>query len=330
MNQERCAHKKVEDKELETKAPCPMLTVVVPVYNREKIVGPTLDSLAAQTLRPLRIILVDNNSTDGTLAVLQHWKDVNESADFQIDILREETPGGAAARNRGLREVASPYTLFFDSDDLMAPQHCRRVVDAFKAHPDADIIGWNVTMGRNTHIFSSNDVHWANLHYGTMATQRYAAPTELFRYVGGWRADCLGWDDTELGERLLFAAKKIIKLAGKPTVEVIFTPESITGASFSSGAQKWEKALDIIEDNYRTHLYKDAPQLRKLLRALNLRRAILAGDYRREQSVATAKQLLQKTIAKEPDARYRLIYRFAYRWRSGRLPGAARLLRPLF
>lgn len=46
------------------------LTVVVPVYNRAGRVGPTLDSLEAQTLRPLRIVLVDNDSTDDTLRVL--------------------------------------------------------------------------------------------------------------------------------------------------------------------------------------------------------------------------------------------------------------------
>ncbi|MGN0223934.1 MAG: glycosyltransferase family 2 protein, partial [Muribaculaceae bacterium] len=49
------------------------LTIVIPVYNRATIVERTLASVAAQTLRPLSVVLVDNNSTDGTLSVLQRW-----------------------------------------------------------------------------------------------------------------------------------------------------------------------------------------------------------------------------------------------------------------
>ena len=51
----------------------PELTVVVPVYNRAKLVSRTLDSIAAQTLRPLDVILVDNASTDASKAVMHKW-----------------------------------------------------------------------------------------------------------------------------------------------------------------------------------------------------------------------------------------------------------------
>lgn len=50
------------------------LTIVIPVYNRAGIVGRTLESVQRQTLRPLRVVLVDNNSTDATPEVLRAWK----------------------------------------------------------------------------------------------------------------------------------------------------------------------------------------------------------------------------------------------------------------
>lgn len=307
-----------------------LLTVVIPVYNRRDVVGRTLESVAAQTLRPLHVILVDNNSTDGTLRVLQQWKEEHESRDFRIDLLQEKKPGAAAARNCGLRQVDTPYTMFFDSDDLMTPDHCSRAIAGFKAHPDAEIVGWNLKGNNKILLFSATDTHWYNIHYGSMATQRYVATTDLFRRVGGWRDDCLGWDDTELGTRLLLETGKIVKLQGEPTVEVIFLEESMTGTSFSSGASRWEQALDMIEENYRRHYGENSKQLGRMLRMVNLRRAILAGDYRYENAREQAAQLLDSVLAKEPSLPYRCLYRLACGWRSLGLPGAARLLRPFF
>ena len=162
------------------------LTVVVPVYNRAGRVGSTLDSLEAQTLRPLRIVLVDNNSTDDTLRVLLDWKSRVESPSFVVTVVEETLPGAAAARNRGLAEVTTPFTMFFDSDDLMAPGHCLRALSGFDDNPGADIVGWDCSMlslagRRNIGRFSDRDVLWDNLFYGSMATQRYAARTALFR-----------------------------------------------------------------------------------------------------------------------------------------------------
>ena len=50
------------------------ITVVVPVYNREHLVTRTLDSIAAQDVRPLSLIMVDNNSTDHSLDVVRMWR----------------------------------------------------------------------------------------------------------------------------------------------------------------------------------------------------------------------------------------------------------------
>lgn len=323
---------------------CPKLTIVIPVHNRAQLVRATLNCISRQTLRPLRVVLVDNNSTDDTLSVLQEWKSEQEGTGIEVTIVQEQRPGAAAARNRGLQEVTTPYTMFFDSDDLMAPDHCQRAVEGFEKNPDAEIVGWDVVYAfphkRMLRHFSDKNCHWCNIQFGSMATQRYAARTELFRKVGGWNPDCLGWDDTELGSRLLLATDKVVKLHGAPTVEVVHTADSITGTSFTSGTGKWETALDMIERNYASHLGNPSSisaqsssatkALPRLIRMLNLRRSILAGDYRHEHSGELAKGLLSATLAKEPSLPYRFFYRLAYHWRAAGMPGAARLLRPLF
>ena len=93
------------------------IDIIVPVYNRAKIVQPTLQAIAAQSFKDYRLVLVDNNSTDDTLQVLEAFK--QEHSDIDVTIVQCATPGAAAARNAGFRASGSEWVMFFDSDDLM-------------------------------------------------------------------------------------------------------------------------------------------------------------------------------------------------------------------
>lgn len=303
------------------------LTIVIPVYNRAERVVATLQSVKSQTLRPLNVILVDNNSTDNTLAVLKQWRDSVADDSLDVNVVEEKIAGAAAARNRGLQEVTTPLTMFFDSDDIMASDHCQRAVEAFDCYPEADIIGWDCTLILSTKTreklrFVDKDVVWNNLFYGTLATQRYVAKTELFKRCGGWNRQCRGWDDIEIGLRLLFLSPKIVKLGGSPTVEVIHSDDSITGQRFADKPQTWETALVLMETTAKDN--------RRLCRAINFRRALLAGDYRREGAKADSRRLLLEALDKEHSLFYRLLCRVAVAYRGVGLPGISRLLRPFF
>ena len=106
-----------------------LVSIIIPVYNRAHIVGPTLDSVVVQTHRPLQLVLVDNLSSDNTLEVLRSFKASHEQADFQIDVVQEPHHTASAARNRGKRRcpldtdplhaVDNKPTLSFDLLHLM-------------------------------------------------------------------------------------------------------------------------------------------------------------------------------------------------------------------
>ncbi len=179
------------------------LTIVIPVHNRAHIVRRTLASVEAQTLRPLRVVLVDNASTDNSLEILRSWAKAPHGLD--VTVVEECRPGSTAARNRGLEEVKTEWTMFFDSDDTMRPNHCER---ALSCSDDADMVGWNVCMhmpyGRTSiKRFYCGDAQFHSLFHGSTATQRYMARTSLFRRAGLWNEEIKYWDDIELGARLL-------------------------------------------------------------------------------------------------------------------------------
>lgn len=302
------------------------LTIIIPVYNRRNIVAKTLASIVAQTLRPLNVILVDNNSMDGSKLLLEEWKRQAETPDFKVTVLTETRPGAAAARNRGLDETDTEFVMFFDSDDTMAPDHAHRALEALKSPEAPDIVGWDI----NVHLldgtiarkpFYSSDALWHCVMHGSMGTQRWGAKTGLVRKAGCWNPSIMGWNDIELGARILLLAPRIMRLGGPVTVDVFSQEISITGTDFASGARKWEGSLDAIG--------LSMPDRRRK-RYVNLRRALLAGDYAREGDRTASDRLLSSALAQEPCPFYRTLLRFGRRYVASGHRGCARLLRPLF
>jgi len=101
------------------RASAPKVTVVIAACNAEAFIGETLESVAAQSLEDIELIVVDDGSTDGTAAILSAF------ADRRLIVLRQENKGVSAARNAGLAVAAAPYIFFLDADDVLTPDALR-------------------------------------------------------------------------------------------------------------------------------------------------------------------------------------------------------------
>jgi len=94
----------------------PMISVVIPTYNREQTIGYCLQSVIAQTYTDFEVVVVDDGSRDGTA------KKVLEFGDPRIRLLRHDASKGAqAARNTGIRTALGRWIAFLDSDDEWLP-----------------------------------------------------------------------------------------------------------------------------------------------------------------------------------------------------------------
>ena len=305
--------------------PSSEITVVITVYNRADIILATLESLDRQRGN-WHCVLVDNGSTDDTFNTLLRWANNRQHHNRNITLVSERVPGAAAARNRGLQEVTTPWVMFFDSDDIMLDGHMQRVVDGIHANPDADIIGWDVAVkcldGSNTtRVFADKDVLFRNMFNAIFATQRYAVRTDFFRNAGAWDPTVMGWNDYETGMRLAANNPMVVKLTGHPTVLVVEQKNSITGTDYASGAKKWEHALDCCEQTLRQH------KLHQALRWLELRRMVLAALYAREGS-AEAQRLYSQVLSRCQSPWRRIILKTAYAYTRKGGRGIHILLRP--
>ena len=98
-----------------------LVSIIVPVYNAEKYIGETIASVTAQTYENWELLLVEDCSSDGSLAAIRRC--MEEREDSRIRLLRQPSNIGAAgARNRGLEEARGRYIAYLDADDLWAPK----------------------------------------------------------------------------------------------------------------------------------------------------------------------------------------------------------------
>jgi len=108
----------------------PVVTIILPTYNRATFLPDAFASIASQTRRDWELIVVDDGSTDETPAIVQaHERELGA-----VRYVRQENRGAYAARNRGLDEARGRFVAFYDSDDLWLPHHLQRCVDALERH----------------------------------------------------------------------------------------------------------------------------------------------------------------------------------------------------
>lgn len=120
------------------------LTVLICTYNRARDLDELLETIDAQTHTDdstFEVIVVDNNSTDDTGAVVGNWI---ARASLPLRYIREPRQGKSFALNHGLAEAAGEIVAIIDDDQLLPSDYLRELVAAFRARPDSAFIGGKV------------------------------------------------------------------------------------------------------------------------------------------------------------------------------------------
>lgn len=119
-----------------------MISVVIPLYNKEKAIIATLQSVFAQTYTDFEVIVVDDGSTDKSLNVVQSFvKSLSPS--FIMRIIHKENGGVSSARNRGINEAEGDYIALLDGDDLWESTFLEEQVKLIHDFPKAAMWGVN-------------------------------------------------------------------------------------------------------------------------------------------------------------------------------------------
>lgn len=123
------------------------ISVIIPLYNKEKYISRCLNSVFSQTYKNFEVIVVDDGSTDGGPDIVRRYNDP------RLRLIKQENAGPGAARNRGIRESKAALLAFIDADDEWLPEFLEVCHDLLERHPDCMAV---VT----TFFYGSERVSW--------------------------------------------------------------------------------------------------------------------------------------------------------------------------
>jgi glycosyltransferase involved in cell wall biosynthesis len=240
-----------------------VLTIIVPSYNQNRFLPQTLDSIMAQSYRPLEVIVVDGASTDGTLDTLQAYA----ARHPELRWVSEPDDGPASAVNKGLALARGDVAAIQSADDLYCPGAFDAVMQAFAANPECGFIIGDFqgidADGAVTFTEASPEFSWPA--YFARAFQITQSSiffrTELGRSIGGWNGAYYS-ADLDFWMRLLFRTRAM-------HLPLVLSRYRIYGQQRTyrpeAGARIWDGYWRMIDDS--ADLQRAPPRVRRWARA---------------------------------------------------------------
>ena len=231
-----------------------LVSIIISAFNAEKYIAATLDAVLQQTYPNLEVIVVNDGSTDNTLAIAESYKSRG------VRVIYQDKKGQDAALNLGYKHSKGEYIKFMDSDDLINPEMVELQVNAISTSSDHIAYGeWARFYHNNPSNanFESLD-YWKNTDPIEFIIARpegvmlqcgiILIPRNLIDKVGGWDERLVLYNDTEYFNRIILASKGVKFVKG---ARLYYR----SGMSSSISAQKGRKyfestllAIDLIAD----------------------------------------------------------------------------------
>ena len=254
-----------------------MISVIIPCYNRSRLLKRAIDSALAQTVRASEIIVVDDGSTDNTRGLCAGYGN-------QIKYVKQKNAGPSIARNTGAMLARSPWIAFLDSDDYWTPSHLARMENAIeKTGGQARFYFSDMQMGKDNksttlwqtiNFAPPHPVHLTTdgTNWAFLARQPFMLQCSVFRRDVWMESGGLDQrfrlirDDTELFFRLSIGGK-ICAVSGVGCVQTDDDVSNVrlTTAVDSGEATYWNESIVLLRSLLRASP-KLSPQYRRIAR----------------------------------------------------------------
>lgn len=195
----------------------PLVSILIPAYNAEQWLAETLRSAVAQTWKNREIIVVDDGSKDGTLALARRFESEG------VRVVTQENRGAAATRNAAFSLSQGEYIQWLDADDLLAPDKIARQMEAAESLSNRRVLisgEWGRFMYRPSRAQFNPSGLWNDLSRAEwlmrkmeqntyMQTACWLVSRDLTEAAGPWDTRLLGDDDGEYFCRVLMASERV-------------------------------------------------------------------------------------------------------------------------
>jgi glycosyltransferase involved in cell wall biosynthesis len=244
----------------------PLVSILIPCYNADRWLAETIESALAQTWENKEIIIVDDGSTDGSLAIAQRFESP------QVKVIHQENQGQSASENRALQEAQGDFIQYLDADDLLALDKIERQV-MLLGDGNSEFVAageWaRFCKSPQEAIFTPEavwetmpSVDWLVCSWeggGMMHGAAWLIPRNIVERAGGWNKDLSLINDFDYFCRVLLASQGVEFCWGAKSYYRSGLANSLSGAksrrAFESAFQSTElgvKHLLTVENSQRT------------------------------------------------------------------------------
>jgi glycosyltransferase involved in cell wall biosynthesis/SAM-dependent methyltransferase len=196
------------------------VTVAVPLYNYAEYVREALDSVRAQTLQRIDLVVIDDNSTDNSLSVALDWVKANVTRFNRVSILHNCANSGLGlTRNLGFEAAETPFVLPLDADNRLLPDcaaACLKKVEATGAAFAYPVIK---EFGEREGLIGVSDYDPVRLANGNYIDAMALVSKAVWAAVGGYDAVRTGWEDFDFWCKLAERGLWGVKVPGGPFAE---------------------------------------------------------------------------------------------------------------
>lgn len=227
----------------------PLASIIVPVYNAEKHLEQTIQSVIDQTWPNKQLILVNDGSTDESLAIATKY------ANDWIIVIDQPNGGASKSRNVGLKAAKGKYIQFLDADDLLSPDKIEQQVNLLEKNSDKIAVCSTIHFpDRQNHLqFKPTDYEEQFLinsepanflinlmggfsENGSMVTiHAWLTPKRIIDEAGPWNESLTVDDDGEFFTRIILKSKGVIKTDGISYYRKYISPKSLSASKNNTG-----------------------------------------------------------------------------------------------
>ncbi|ERT08159.1 glycosyl transferase 2 family protein [Lyngbya aestuarii BL J] len=229
----------------------PLVSIIIPCYNCEKWLAETLESALAQTWKNLEIIIVDDGSTDNSLAIARSFESEN------IKLIHQQNRGASAARNQAFHESKGDFIQYLDADDLLASDKIERQIQLL-GDSNSEFVAtgeWARFYKTPSEAVFKSQPLWRNMSpidwlvcawegEWMMHPGAWLVPRNIAEKAGFWNENLSLDDDGEYFCRVVLASQGVRFCQGAK----VFYRSGISGSlSASKSRTAWESAFHSLE-----------------------------------------------------------------------------------
>jgi len=282
----------------------PYISILIPLYNKERYIANTIKSVLAQTFTDFEVIVVDDGSTDSSAEIAASFKDK------RLRYFKKENEGVSAARNFAMQLAQGDYYAFLDADDIWKSYHLERIAEAIKQFPHlkvfASLIEAENSKGvympvysnlKNEAIFQT-DYFTASFARSILSGSTTVIHKSIPKTIGVFDTSLKTFEDIDYWIRI--GLKYNVCVVNEVTARHVFVPESLSHKKFTmADATYFEKFADAEQKN------ADVKKMIDINRYSLALRCKMAGDnigYKKLTSLISPDSLTwkQKFILKLP------------------------------